>query len=94
MVVAETIVHQKDNLDRFLAFPEDQHPIVLQIGGSNLGNLAKATKLANAYSYDEINLNCGCPSGKVAGHGCFGARLMLDPEGMLCQLLQPTAMSL
>ena len=42
--------------DRFLAFPEDQHPIVLQIGGSNLGNLAKATKLANAYSYDEINL--------------------------------------
>ncbi|KAG2656224.1 tRNA-dihydrouridine(20/20a) synthase-like isoform X2 [Panicum virgatum] len=80
MVVAETIVHQKDNLDRFLAFPEDQHPIVLQIGGSNLENLAKATKLANAYSYDEINLNCGCPSGKVAGHGCFGARLMLDPE--------------
>ncbi|PUZ46403.1 hypothetical protein GQ55_7G074700 [Panicum hallii var. hallii] len=80
MVVAETIVHQKDNLDRFLAFPEDQHPIVLQIGGSNLENLAKATELANAYSYDEINLNCGCPSGKVAGHGCFGARLMFDPE--------------
>ncbi|TVU13391.1 hypothetical protein EJB05_40444 [Eragrostis curvula] len=80
MVVAETIVHQKDNLDRFLAFPEEQHPIVLQIGGSNLENLAKATELANAYSYDEINLNCGCPSGKVAGHGCFGARLMFDPE--------------
>ncbi|WVZ98468.1 hypothetical protein U9M48_043908 [Paspalum notatum var. saurae] len=80
MVVAETIVHQKDKLDRFLAFPEEQHPIVLQIGGSNLENLAKATELANAYSYDEINLNCGCPSSKVAGHGCFGARLMLDPE--------------
>ncbi|XP_066348903.1 uncharacterized protein [Miscanthus floridulus] len=80
MVVAETIVHQKDNLDRFLAFPEEQHPIVLQIGGSNLENLAKATELANGYSYDEINLNCGCPSGKVAGHGCFGARLMFDPE--------------
>ncbi|KAK3145157.1 hypothetical protein QOZ80_4AG0324130 [Eleusine coracana subsp. coracana] len=80
MVVAETIVHQKDNLDRFLAFPEEQHPIVLQIGGSNLENLAKATELANTYSYDEINLNCGCPSGKVAGHGCFGARLMFDPE--------------
>ncbi|KAJ1262824.1 hypothetical protein BS78_09G139400 [Paspalum vaginatum] len=79
MVVAETIVHQKDK-DRFLAFPEEQHPIVLQIGGSNLENLAKATELANAYSYDEINLNCGCPSSKVAGHGCFGARLMLDPE--------------
>ncbi|OEL22419.1 tRNA-dihydrouridine(20/20a) synthase [Dichanthelium oligosanthes] len=80
MVVAETIVHQKNNLDRFLAFPEEQHPIVLQIGGSNLENLAKATELANAYSYDEINLNCGCPSGRVAGHGCFGARLMFDPE--------------
>uniref|UniRef100_J3LWF3 tRNA-dihydrouridine synthase n=2 Tax=Oryza brachyantha TaxID=4533 RepID=J3LWF3_ORYBR len=80
MVVAETIVHQKDNLDKFLAFPAEQHPIVLQIGGSNLDNLAKATELANAYSYDEINLNCGCPSGKVAGHGCFGARLMFDPE--------------
>uniref|UniRef100_A0A0D9W345 DUS-like FMN-binding domain-containing protein n=1 Tax=Leersia perrieri TaxID=77586 RepID=A0A0D9W345_9ORYZ len=94
MVVAETIVHQKHNLDKFLAFPAEQHPIVLQIGGSNLDNLAKATELANAYSYDEINLNCGCPSGKVAGHGCFGARLMFDPEGMLCQLLLPIVMSL
>ncbi|KAJ6796274.1 Uncharacterized protein M6B38_223020 [Iris pallida] len=80
MVVAETIVHQADNLDRFLAFSPEQHPIVLQIGGSNLENLAKAARLANAYSYDEINLNCGCPSGKVAGHGCFGARLMFDPK--------------
>ncbi|CAM0904954.1 unnamed protein product [Alopecurus aequalis] len=80
MVVAETIVRQKDNLDRFLAFPAEQHPIVLQIGGGNLDSLAKATELASSYSYDEINLNCGCPSGKVAGHGCFGARLMYDPE--------------
>ncbi|XP_044966170.1 tRNA-dihydrouridine(20/20a) synthase-like [Hordeum vulgare subsp. vulgare] len=94
MVVAETIVHQKDKLDRFLAFPAEQHPIVLQLGGSNLDNLAKATELASGYSYDEINLNCGCPSGKVAGHGCFGARLMYDPEGMLCQLLLPIVMSL
>ena len=42
--------------DRFLAYSPDQHPIVLQIGGSNLDTLAKATKLANAYDYDEINL--------------------------------------
>lgn len=41
--------------DRFLAYSPDQHPIVLQIGGSNLENLAKATELANAYCYDEIN---------------------------------------
>lgn len=42
--------------DRFLAFPPQQHPIVLQIGGSNLENLAKAAKLSDAYGYDEINL--------------------------------------
>ncbi|KAK9683007.1 hypothetical protein RND81_10G112200 [Saponaria officinalis] len=80
MLAAETIVYQKDNLDRFLAFPEEQHPIVLQIGGNNLENIAKATQLANAYGYDEINLNCGCPSPRVVGHGCFGVRLMLDPK--------------
>ncbi|KAK7401274.1 hypothetical protein VNO78_12632 [Psophocarpus tetragonolobus] len=80
MLAAETIVYQKGNLDRFLAYSPDQHPIVLQIGGSNLENLAKATELANAYCYDEINFNCGCPSPRVAGRGCFGVRLMLDPK--------------
>lgn len=80
MLAAETIVYQEHNLDRFLAFSPEQHPIVLQIGGSNLENLAKATELANPYSYDEINFNCGCPSPRVAGHGCFGVRLMLDPK--------------
>ncbi|KAG7036588.1 dusA [Cucurbita argyrosperma subsp. argyrosperma] len=80
MLAAETIVYQKDNLDRFLAFSPEQHPIVLQIGGNNLNNIAKAVELAKPYGYDEINLNCGCPSSKVAGHGCFGVRLMLDPK--------------
>ncbi|GAA0166720.1 oxidoreductase [Lithospermum erythrorhizon] len=80
MLAAETIVYQKENLDRFLDFGPEQHPIVLQIGGNNLDNLAKATQLANPYGYDEINFNCGCPSPKVAGHGCFGVRLMLDPK--------------
>lgn len=80
MLAAETIVYQKGNLDRFLAFGPDQHPIVLQVGGNNLDNLAKAIELANPYGYDEINFNCGCPSPKVAGHGCFGVRLMLDPK--------------
>lgn len=64
----------------FLAYSPDQHPIVLQIGGRNLDNLAKATKLANAYGYDEINFNCGCPSPKVSGRGCFGAVHMLNPK--------------
>ncbi|KAL5827375.1 hypothetical protein ACOSQ3_019216 [Xanthoceras sorbifolium] len=80
MLAAETIVYQKGNLDRFLAFSPEQHPIVLQIGGNNLENLAKATELASAYGYDEINFNCGCPSPRVAGHGCFGVSLMLDPK--------------
>ncbi|XP_065872317.1 uncharacterized protein [Euphorbia lathyris] len=80
MLAAETIVYQQGNLDRFLAYSPQQHPIVLQIGGNNLENLAKATELASAYGYDEINFNCGCPSPKVAGHGCFGVRLMLDPK--------------
>ncbi|PIN14087.1 tRNA-dihydrouridine synthase [Handroanthus impetiginosus] len=80
MIAAETIVYQTGNLDRFLAFGPEQHPIVLQIGGSDLENIAKATELANAYGYDEINFNCGCPSPKVAGKGCFGVRLMLDPK--------------
>ncbi|CAL5380419.1 unnamed protein product [Camellia sinensis] len=79
MLAAETIVYQKGNLERFLAYTPEQHPIVLQIGGNNLENLAKAAELANAYRYDEINFNCGCPSPKVAGR-CFGARLMLDPK--------------
>ncbi|GMH04410.1 hypothetical protein Nepgr_006249 [Nepenthes gracilis] len=80
MIAAETIVYQSGNLDRFLGFSSEQHPIVLQIGGSNLENLAKAVELANAYGYDEINFNCGCPSPRVVGHGCFGVRLMLDPK--------------
>ncbi|KAF3437915.1 hypothetical protein FNV43_RR20671 [Rhamnella rubrinervis] len=80
MLAAETIVYQEGNLDRFLAYTPEQHPVVLQIGGNNLENLAKATELANPYCYDEINFNCGCPSPKVAGHGCFGVRLMLDPK--------------
>lgn len=80
MVVAETIIHQQGNLDKFLKFPEAQHPIVLQLGGSNPEKLLKAAQLASTYEYDEINLNCGCPSDKVAGHGCFGASLMLEPQ--------------
>ncbi|XP_074335297.1 uncharacterized protein LOC141672574 isoform X3 [Apium graveolens] len=80
MIAAETIIYQSGDLDRFLAFTPEQHPIVLQIGGSNLENLAKATQLARPYGYDEINFNCGCPSPKVAGRGCFGASLMLDAD--------------
>ncbi|XP_056851421.1 uncharacterized protein LOC130500401 isoform X1 [Raphanus sativus] len=89
MIAAQTLIHQQTNLtglllvlhqDRFLAFSPQQHPIVLQLGGSNVESLAKAAKLSHPYGYDEINLNCGCPSPKVAGHGCFGVTLMLNPK--------------
>ncbi|GBG87454.1 hypothetical protein CBR_g45512 [Chara braunii] len=80
MVVDATVIHRQDDLDRFLAYPKGQKPIVLQLGGSDPAMLAQAATLAEAYGYDEINLNCGCPSTKVAGHGCFGARLMLTPD--------------
>jgi tRNA-dihydrouridine synthase A len=79
MVVDSTLIFNPDH-DRFLAFPEEQHPISCQLGGSNPENLAKAAKIVADYGYDEINLNCGCPSDRVAGAGCFGAAMMLQPD--------------
>jgi len=55
------LISNENFQDRFLAFPPEQHPIILQIGGSNLKNLAKAAQLANAYSYDEINFKLLSP---------------------------------
>jgi len=79
MVVDQTILHNPDH-DRFLAFPPEQHPISCQLGGSNPETLAKAARIVARYGYDEINHNCGCPSDRVAGAGCFGAAMMLTPE--------------
>ncbi|GAX83434.1 hypothetical protein CEUSTIGMA_g10859.t1 [Chlamydomonas eustigma] len=79
MVVDKTILHTPF-LDKFLWFPPEQHPIVCQLGGSDPATLAAAVKKVVEYGYDEINLNCGCPSDRVAGAGCFGASLMLQPD--------------
>ena len=80
MVTANTIVHCQDSeLDRFLAYDASQHPVVLQIGGSSPELCARAAQIATPYNFDAINLNCGCPSDRVAGAGCFGAALMEDP---------------
>ncbi|CAL8471488.1 g11030 [Coccomyxa elongata] len=79
MVVDQTIIHNP-NTDRFLWFPPEQRPIVCQLGGSDPAKLAEAAKIVARYGYDEINLNCGCPSDRVAGAGCFGASLMLQPD--------------
>ncbi len=77
MVVADAIIH--GDRDYLLGFDDTQHPVALQLGGSEPDKLAQAAKLAVAYGYDEINLNVGCPSDRVQS-GTFGACLMREPE--------------
>ena len=64
--------------ERLLAFHPAEHPIAVQLGGGAPGELASAAQLATSAGYDEINLNVGCPSGRVQA-GCFGAALMANP---------------
>lgn len=64
---------------RFLDFNTLEHPLALQLGGSNPAELAAAARLGEQWGYDEINLNCGCPSDRVQS-GRFGACLMAEPE--------------
>jgi tRNA-dihydrouridine synthase A len=77
MVTAAAIVH--GDADRFLRFNEEEHPVALQLGGSNPDWMAQATAKAAQYGYDEININVGCPSDRVQS-GQFGACLMATPE--------------
>ena len=63
---------------RHLAFTAQEAPVALQLGGSEPGDLARAAKLGEQWGYDEINLNCGCPSERVQ-RGAFGACLMNEP---------------
>jgi len=63
---------------RHLDFNQEEHPVALQLGGSEPADLAKAAKLGEQWGYDEINLNCGCPSERVQ-RGAFGACLMAEP---------------
>lgn len=76
MVTTGAIVH--GDSERHLAFNEQEHPLALQLGGSNPDELATACDIAKSYHYDEINLNIGCPSDRVQS-GRFGACLMADP---------------
>jgi tRNA-dihydrouridine synthase A len=77
MVVAAAIVH--GDRDRFLARHPREHPVALQLGGSEPALLAEAARIAvEEYGYDEVNLNVGCPSDRVSA-GRFGACLMLEP---------------
>jgi tRNA-dihydrouridine synthase A len=79
MVTAAAIVH--GDADRFLRYSKEEHPIALQLGGSQPDWMAEATSKAAAYNYDEININVGCPSDRVQS-GQFGACLMASPDAV------------
>ncbi len=76
MVTAAAVVH--GNRDHLLGYHKDEHPVALQLGGSDPTQLAEATRIACDYGYDEVNLNVGCPSDRVQS-GSFGAILMENP---------------
>ena len=76
MVTAAAIVH--GDRDRLLGFSEQEHPLAVQLGGSDPELLYRAAQICHDYGYDEINLNCGCPSDRVQS-GSFGACLMKQP---------------
>ena len=76
MITARALLHGAR--ERLLAFHPAEHPIAVQLGGGAPAELASAAQLATSAGYDEINLNVGCPSGRVQA-GCFGAALMANP---------------
>jgi len=76
MVTAPALV--RGGATRLLAFDPAEHPIAVQLGGSDPAELAEAARIASAKGYDEVNLNVGCPSDRVQS-GCFGAVLMETP---------------
>ncbi|MBW3164542.1 tRNA dihydrouridine(20/20a) synthase DusA [Ferrimonas balearica] len=76
MVTTGAIIHGKGD---YLGFNEEEHPVALQLGGSNPADLAHCAKLAEQRGYDEVNLNVGCPSDRVQ-NGRFGACLMAEPQ--------------
>jgi len=77
MVTADAILH--GDRERLIGFSAVEHPVALQLGGSEPGRLAEAARIGAEFGYDEINLNVGCPSDRVQS-GCFGAALMREPE--------------
>ena len=76
MVTSGALLH--GDVPRHLDFDAIEHPVALQLGGSEPADLAACAKLAQKWGYDEINLNCGCPSERVQ-RGAFGACLMAEP---------------
>ncbi len=77
MITTGALIH--GDVERHLGFSPEEHPVAAQLGGSEPADLAHCAKLAEQYGYDEVNLNCGCPSERVQ-RGSFGACLMAEPE--------------
>jgi tRNA-dihydrouridine synthase A len=77
MVVADAVIH--GDRERLLGFDAVEHPVALQLGGSDPAKLAETARIGAGFGYDEINLNCGCPSDRVQS-GTFGACLMQTPR--------------
>jgi len=76
MVTTGAVIH--GDRDRLLGFSAEEHPVACQLGGSDPADLAAAAKIVEAFGYDEVNLNVGCPSDRVQS-GRFGACLMREP---------------
>jgi len=77
MLTCQALIHGDDK--RFLKFNESEHPVALQLGGSDPKDLAVCSQMAEQAGYDEVNLNVGCPSDRVKS-GKFGACLMAEPK--------------
>ncbi len=77
MVTTGALIH--GDVKRHLEFNAEEHPVALQLGGSEPADLAQCAQLAEDWGYDEVNLNCGCPSERVQ-RGAFGACLMAEPK--------------
>jgi len=77
MVTTSALVH--GDVPRHLRFHDAEHPVALQLGGSEVDELTHCARIGEQWGYDEINLNCGCPSERVQ-RGAFGACLMAEPE--------------
>ncbi|MBL8289557.1 MAG: tRNA dihydrouridine(20/20a) synthase DusA [Rubrivivax sp.] len=77
MVTTGALLH--GDVARHLDFSDEEHPLALQLGGSEPADLAHCARLAERWGYDEVNLNCGCPSERVQ-RGAFGACLMAEPQ--------------
>lgn len=77
MVTAPAVIH--GDRAHLIGFDEAEHPVAQQLGGSDPGQLAEATRICADFGYDEINLNVGCPSDRVQS-GMFGACLMAEPD--------------